>query len=80
MGGDYTCLIHGKKMSEHDCIYCCLCFKSLTLEQCHLLSNGKREDVCNECAARETKLAQLKKEAGKLNLPPLLIEGEGGGC
>ena len=50
---DWICLIHGKKMSEHDCLYCCLCFKPLTIEQCHLLPNGKREDVCNDCADKE---------------------------
>jgi hypothetical protein len=52
---DPVCLIHGKRKSEHHCLYCCLCFKSLTVEECHLLSDGTREDVCNECAEMEAK-------------------------
>jgi hypothetical protein len=48
-----VCLIHGKKYSEHDCLYCGLCFKPLTVEQCAYLPDGKREDVCIECAMAE---------------------------
>ena len=54
---DPVCLIHGKKWSEHElgfCLYCCLCFKPLTLKECNLLPNGKREDVCKSCAKRES--------------------------
>jgi len=50
---DPVCLIHGKKKSEHECLYCCLCFKPLTIEECHITSDGQREDVCNECAENE---------------------------
>lgn len=50
---DVTCLIHGKKMSEHTCLYCCLCFKTLTPDQCNTLDNGEKEDVCISCAKRE---------------------------
>ena len=50
---DPTCLAHGKKLSEHTCLYCCLCFRDLTPEECHVLPNGKKEDVCIPCAARE---------------------------
>lgn len=50
---DPVCLVHGKKLSEHDCLYCCLCFKPLTPEQCHILPNGKKENVCIPCAAQE---------------------------
>ena len=50
---DPFCIIHGKRMSEHHCLYCCLCFKPLTVEECHLLPSGKREDVCNDCAQKE---------------------------
>lgn len=50
---DPVCLIHGKKMSEHVCLYCCLCFRSLTLEECNVRDDGKREDVCKECARKE---------------------------
>lgn len=58
---DPTCLIHGKKMSEHDCLYCCLCFKSLTPEECHVLPDGQKEDVCIPCAAKEK--AHLDKQS-----------------
>jgi hypothetical protein len=27
---DPVCLFHGQKLSEHECLYCCLCFKVLT--------------------------------------------------
>ena len=50
---DPTCLMHGKKMSEHTCLYCCLCYKDLTLEECNVTRDGKREDVCVSCAKRE---------------------------
>ena len=48
-----TCAFHGRLWSEHVCLYCCLCFRTLTVEECHLRSDGQREDVCNECAADE---------------------------
>ena len=50
---DPVCLIHGKKKSEHLCLYCCLCYKSLTPDECNVLEDGKKEDVCKPCAARE---------------------------
>jgi hypothetical protein len=53
---DPVCLIHGKRWSEHEhgrCLYCCLCFKPLTLDECHVDEDGQREDVCNECAEAE---------------------------
>ncbi len=50
---DHTCLVHGKKVSEHDCLYCCLCFKPLTPEECNVRADGKKEDVCRPCAAKE---------------------------
>lgn len=52
---DPVCLFHGKRRSEHDCLYCCLCFKDLTIEECHIREDGLREDVCNECAEYEHK-------------------------
>lgn len=53
---DSTCLIHGLKYSEHQCIYCCLCFKSLTIKECNLSETGEREDVCVECAKMEKEM------------------------
>lgn len=54
---DPFCAIHGKRWSEHAegrCLYCCLCFKPLTVEECHLLPGGLREDVCEPCALLES--------------------------
>jgi len=53
---DPVCAIHGKRWSEHEhgrCLYCCLCYRELTLQECHVLPDGSREDVCNECAELE---------------------------
>lgn len=63
---DPVCLIHGKKWSEHKlgyCLYCCLCFKPLTPEECHVKEDGTKEDVCVSCAEEERKqlLAKLKE-------------------
>lgn len=60
MGQDWTCIFHGRKMSEHDCLVCCLCFCNLTIEKCHVLPNGQREDVCKDCAAEEAILMKIK--------------------
>lgn len=70
---DPVCAIHGKRLSEHKCLYCCLCFASLTPDQCITRSNGTR--VCAVCDAMErhgydtrskladtrVKLAEIKK-------------------
>ena len=56
---DPVCFLHGKKMSEHEhgiCLYCCLCFKTLTLEECNPLPDGKFEDVCVPCAKMEQEI------------------------
>lgn len=50
-----VCLIHGEKLNEHLCLYCCVCFKPLTLHECHRLPNGELEDMCLECAEWMTK-------------------------
>lgn len=50
---DSVCLLHGKPRSEHLCLFCCLCFKDLTIEECHKLEDGSIEDVCNDCAEYE---------------------------
>ena len=47
---DPVCLIHGKKMSEHFCLYCCLCFKSLTPEECNVREDGQKEDEEYRCS------------------------------
>lgn len=53
---DPTCLLHGKKISEHICLYCCLCFKDLMPEECHVTEDGKKEDVCEECVKIEQEM------------------------
>lgn len=50
---DPVCLIHGKRRSEHECLYCCLCFRSLTREECSYLPNGSQVDICVPCAEDE---------------------------
>lgn len=50
---DPTCLFHGKKSSQHDCLICCLCYKDLTPDECNVLEDGTKEDVCKSCAAKE---------------------------
>ena len=55
----WTCGMHGRKMGEHNCLYCCLCFEDLTIEQCHVLPNGQKEDVCNSCAEREEEIQSV---------------------
>lgn len=55
---DPVCLMHGKKMSEHVCLYCCLCFKNLTPEECYVREDGVKEDVCEDCAAREQRMME----------------------
>ena len=63
---DPVCLIHGKRRSEHDCLYCALCFKSLTPEECSYLPNGKQQDVCVPCAeAEQETMASLTSGANE---------------
>lgn len=50
---DPVCLIHGLKYSEHHCLYCCLCYRPLTEEECNVNDDGEKEDVCKECAKQE---------------------------
>jgi len=50
---DPTCLFHGKRRSEHQCIVCCICFETLTLDECNVRPDGEKEDVCVRCAEQE---------------------------
>lgn len=58
---DPVCLVHGKKKSEHDCLFCCMCFKDLTKAECIMIMDpdtGKeicKIDVCAECAKADAK-------------------------
>lgn len=51
---DPTCTLHGKRFSEHDggrCLYCCICFKPLTPDDCAVDRVGEKWDVCKgDCA------------------------------
>ena len=53
---DPTCIFHGRKWSEHQCLVCCLCYRDLAIEECHVLPDGSREDVCNDCAEHEARV------------------------
>lgn len=57
---DPVCLVHGKKKSKHLCLYCCLCFKPLTPEECNVRDNGQKEDVCKPCAKKERTQNMIK--------------------
>ena len=60
---DPVCLVHGKRQSEHECLYCCLCFKSLTKDECSYLPDGTQQDVCVPCAeAEQAMLVKLAQE------------------
>jgi hypothetical protein len=50
---DPVCLFHGKKASEHDCLFCCLCFESLTSEECAQDADGVKWDICVPCYVAE---------------------------
>lgn len=53
---DPTCTLHGIKWSEHEggrCLYCCLCFKTLTPAECYEDSEGFKWDMCKPCAHME---------------------------
>ena len=52
---DPVCIFHGKRKSEHTCLYCALCFCDLTPEQCNILPDGRRENVCVACAEEESR-------------------------
>lgn len=71
MGGvDPVCAFHGKRWSEHEhgrCLYCCLCFDTLTPEECWADEAGQRWDVCQECGAMNA-LARSADEPADLVL------------
>ncbi len=53
---DPTCAVHGKKMSEHECIYCSLCFKTMTKEERFVDSDGIPWDICIPCEQEEREM------------------------
>jgi hypothetical protein len=54
---DPVCLMHGQRKSQHLCLYCSICYESLTLDQCYQDSDGQRWDICKPCAAREQEVS-----------------------
>jgi hypothetical protein len=58
---DPVCLIHGQRKSEHFCLYCGICYKPLTIEECNINDEGHKEDVCVPCANMEKRAMELKK-------------------
>jgi len=61
---DPVCLFHGLKRSEHVCLFCCLCFEDLTPEECNLLPDGTREDVCHNCFRGEALIENRMRDDG----------------
>lgn len=57
MSIDPFCAFHNKRWSEHEggkCLYCCLCFSTLTPDECYVDPNGTRWDVCVPCHLSES--------------------------
>lgn len=61
---DPVCLVHGKRKSEHHCLYCCLCFKSLAPDECWTDEEGQKWDVCIPCKEAEEVELSRRKAAG----------------
>ena len=60
---DPVCVMHGRKRSEHECLYCCLCFEDLTYETCATDKSGDKTDVCIPCYEEEGRICA---ERGKV--------------
>lgn len=50
---DPTCTMHGRKLSEHACLYCCICFEDITEETAWQDEAGQKWDVCRPCGEKE---------------------------
>lgn len=50
---DPVCVFHGKRASEHYCLYCCLCFETLEPEDCWEDEEGVKWDICRPCKEHE---------------------------
>lgn len=51
MSLDPVCVFHGKRWSEHRCLYCCECFATFTPDECWVDVDGQKWDVCKACAS-----------------------------
>lgn len=70
---DPVCLVHGLPLSQHNCLYCCLCYMTMTPEECNVTEDGSREDVCVPCATAE-KLAGARRKLGD---PTVFLDWDG---
>jgi len=52
---DPVCLVHGLRASEHECLYCALCFRSLTPDVCYEEADGQKVDLCVPCGTAEAR-------------------------
>lgn len=62
---DPFCALHGKRQSDHEggrCLYCCLCFKPLTPDECAADSDGQKWDVCVPCHKAEVVAMSERQE------------------
>lgn len=59
---DPVCAFHGLRWSEHHCLYCCICFKTLTPGECAVI-DGERWDLCVECGEGEVRAKASKEVA-----------------
>jgi hypothetical protein len=53
---DPVCLFHGKRRSEHEggrCLFCGICFDTLTPEECWEDAEGQKWDLCVPCGKAE---------------------------
>ena len=66
---DPVCAFHGLRRSEHLCLYCCLCFEILTLEECSVLPDGSKVDICKPCAEEEDRFCRSCIRSRNARLP-----------
>ncbi len=60
---DPICAIHGKRWSQHlhgRCLYCCICFKPLTIDLCAKDKDDNPYDVCIGICAAEAGIIEKK--------------------
>lgn len=50
---DPVCIFHGKKRSEHFCLYCTICFETLEIDECWTDPEGVTWDLCHTCGENE---------------------------
>lgn len=63
---DPVCVFHGLRQSEHECLFCDLCFRSdLTPDTCYQDKEGVRWSLCWECGLfeKEAKSESLSQPA-----------------